>query len=216
MTAGEHVVFKGAPDEARRQGWQVRDTVLILLPGPKLLPVALCRWPLDGTVAETCLRHGKGGLNIGGCRIGTKPRRNQQKAPAENLNMLSRPGGGDVEGARGLGAYGIGAKQASGGFQEVFGRWPTNVLLVHGPGCVGAPIRECDDDCPIRLLDQQSGHSQSMVRHGGEGEPLEPGQQNWRFRRAEGGYTDEGTASRYFPQFKSLDDVLAWLKRLTG
>jgi hypothetical protein len=214
MTPGEHIIITGSPDEARRKGWQVRDTILVILPGPKVLVASLCRWPLDGSVCENVLRHGKGGINIGKCRIGTEPRRNQQKAPAENLNMLSRPGGEDAAEARGLGAYGVGAKQASGGFQEVVGRWPTNLILVHGSGCVGAPIWECDDDCPVHLLDEMTGLSQSMVRRGGEGEPLDPGQESWRFRRAEGGYTDAGTASRFFPTFKCLDDAMAWLQKL--
>tara|TARA_R100001463_G_scaffold11549_1_gene32269 strand:- start:4505 stop:5566 length:1062 start_codon:yes stop_codon:yes gene_type:complete len=37
---------------------------------PAFEPAILCRKPLDGTVAHNVLKHGVGGLNIDGCRIG--------------------------------------------------------------------------------------------------------------------------------------------------
>lgn len=57
---------------------------------------------------------------------------------------------------------------------------------------------ECVEECPVRMLDKQSGSTSSAVRRGGEGEPLDPSKEGWRFTRQEGGYTDKGGASRFF------------------
>lgn len=58
----------------------------------------------------------------------------------------------------------------------------------------------CVEGCPVRALDKQSGVSRSAVRVGGVGENLDPTKKGWRFKRAEGGYTDNGAASRFFKQ----------------
>lgn len=39
-------------------------------------PIVLARKPLEGTVAENVLKHGVGGLNVDGCRVGTEGARN--------------------------------------------------------------------------------------------------------------------------------------------
>jgi len=65
---------------------------------------------------------------------------------------------------------------------------------------------ECAPGCPVGALNEQSGASRSAVRIGGEGEPLDP-DQNWRFKRAEGGYSDTGGASRFFHNFEPEYDV---------
>jgi len=90
-------------------------------------PVVLARKPVEGTVAENVLKHGTGGINIDGCRIGTEERTYDIKG-GENLNKLSREGKGDSEDAKGCGAYGIGAKQKSIGKTTVEGRFPANVM----------------------------------------------------------------------------------------
>lgn len=36
-----------------------------------VLHIVLARKPIEGTIAENCLKHGCGALNIDGCRIGT-------------------------------------------------------------------------------------------------------------------------------------------------
>lgn len=59
---------------------------------------------------------------------------------------------------------------------------------------------DCAPGCPVLDLDRQSGVSVSNVRQGGEGEPLDPSQEGWRFLRISGGFKDEGGASRYFKQ----------------
>jgi hypothetical protein len=72
MTPGSHLIVLGQAEDAiqiRKQGLQLRDTVLILLPGPREVFAFLFRKPLEGTVAQNVLKHGVGGLNIDGCRI---------------------------------------------------------------------------------------------------------------------------------------------------
>ena len=52
--------------EAARQ-WQGWGTAL----KPALEPITVARKPLEGTVAENVLKHGVGGINVDGCRVGT-------------------------------------------------------------------------------------------------------------------------------------------------
>lgn len=215
MRPGEHSLAVGSP---ARQWGHLRDTILILMPGPRVMVVSLHRWPLDGTVAETVLKHGCGGINIDACRVvGISPSVAQE-----------HPG-------------------------ECLGRWPPNVLLVHGPGCqrtgsteVPAPVInrfldgmkpfgngaghpyeqtsggveqidvwDCEPGCPVRVLDEQSDYSTTKP-HAGDGKPLDTRDAGWGFRRMASDLADEGTATRFFPQFACLDEALAWLQRLTG
>ena len=55
---------KGISDEAKQ--WQGWGTAL----KPALEPIVMARKPLDGTVAQNVLKHGVGGINIDGCRVG--------------------------------------------------------------------------------------------------------------------------------------------------
>ena len=91
----------------------------------------------------------------------------------------------------------------------------------------GGAIHE--PDCPAGMLDEQTGITKSAPRTGGEGEPYDPSQESWRFRRAAGGFTDTGGASRFFycpkaskkergpnnshPTVKPLE-LMRWLARL--
>jgi site-specific DNA-methyltransferase (adenine-specific) len=51
-------------DQAKQ--WQGWGTAL----KPALEPIVMARKPLDGTVADNVLKHGVGGINIDGCRVG--------------------------------------------------------------------------------------------------------------------------------------------------
>jgi len=101
------VVTAPATDAAKR--WDGWGTAL----KPAYEPVILARKPLDGTVAETVLKWGCGGLNIEGCRIGTDP--------------ISAHGGGQPRdriygGGKGLPAIERGSNPHTG-------RWPANLLI---------------------------------------------------------------------------------------
>lgn len=83
------------------------------------------------------------------------------------------------------------------------GRWPANVILSHSPDCVEV----CAPDCPVGILDEQSGFSQSRVGGSAGCRPL-----SWSTGRQDGGYvggtfkkrvprqgrSDKGGASRFF------------------
>ena len=109
-------------DEAKR--WQGWGTAI----KPAQEPITLARKPLsEKTVAANVLEHGTGAINIDASRVGSEQRTYDLKS-SENLNKLSRSNGKDSDDAKGLGAYGIGAKQISTGKTTVKGRWPANVV----------------------------------------------------------------------------------------
>lgn len=54
-----------SPTTDAAQQWSGWGTAL----KPALEPIALCRKPLDGTVAQNVMTHGTGGINIDGCRV---------------------------------------------------------------------------------------------------------------------------------------------------
>jgi DNA modification methylase len=63
---GQRMLTAPATSEAKR--WQGWGTAL----KPAWEPIVLARKPLDGTVAQNHLRHGCGGVNVDGCRVGTE------------------------------------------------------------------------------------------------------------------------------------------------
>ena len=82
--------------------------------------VTVLRKPLEGTVAQNCLEHGTGALNIDGCRVGTS-----KEVPAS----LPQPYTGAAYGA-------VGERSATAPGQDPnVGRWPANVILQHLEGC---------------------------------------------------------------------------------
>ena len=91
-----------ATDAARQ--WSGWGTAL----KPAHEPVIVARKPLCGTVAENVLRHGTGGLNIDGCRVGTEV-------------IAARKGGFSDSPIYGTGAAGL----TFGGHA---GRWPANFI----------------------------------------------------------------------------------------
>lgn len=103
----EEWVTAPATDAAKR--WDGWGTAL----KPAYEPVILARKPLDGTVAETVLKWGCGGLNIDGCRIGT--------------DQISAPGGGQPHDRIYGGGKGFPAIER--GSNPHTGRWPANLLL---------------------------------------------------------------------------------------
>jgi hypothetical protein len=64
-----------APATAEAEVWDGWGTAL----KPAHEPIVLARKPLVGTVANNVLVHGVGGINIDGCRVGVRNRRNQNR-----------------------------------------------------------------------------------------------------------------------------------------
>ena len=136
--------------------------------GTALKPAAECWWlvrkPIsEKNVAANVLRHGTGGLNIDGCRIGTT-----KSVPAS------------AAAPRAANATGYGATTAlecRSGMDPNTGRFPSHLVLSHSPHCTD---EQCDIECAIDQLDRQSGTLTSGSRasgvrkgvgyHGGKGD----------------------------------------------
>lgn len=119
---GTHNVVTGGVSDAlaaRRAGWQLRDTILVMGPGRRVQVAFLFRHPPEGSIAANVLHQGVGGLNIDACRVGSSKR-----VPASPRGMTDRV----------FGTYRAQTGNESG-YDPNLGRFPPNILLVHTPGC---------------------------------------------------------------------------------
>jgi len=261
MTPGQHSLEPFLPD---RSLGTLRDTILILLPGPKVLPVALHRADLEGTIVDCVLRSGHGALNIDACRI----RHSSPEDLERHKTMVARlkANGGSLGGSWKNSSDLSGASEVS-----TAGRWPPNVILVHGPGCrqVGTktvkgsgsaagypngpkgnkgriafhdsgpnadawartprtglgtedgkeevPAWDCQPDCPVRILDEQTGDRPGMpLTTGRQGDSQKGYGGSLKADPDSHGYGDSGSASRFFPTFPDLPSAERWLQILIG
>lgn len=158
----EREIREPASDEAKK--WAGWGTAL----KPAWEPILCFRKPTGQAVTRTVLEFGTGGLNIGGCRVGTEERVNP---PAGNV-------------AQDLGGHGNSLQMSVHGMPGdaqptiTTGRWPSNVILNHTQDC--------------RLLGTKTVKSGSFATSGGvpDGHGIYAG----RFPRGDGrvvGYADE-------------------------
>ena len=163
-----------ATDDAKRwQGW-----------GTALKPACerwvLARKPLADTVAANVLAHGVGALNVDGCRV--------ESGARLLLSRTANESDPAAYSARGGSAYA----------GEALGRWPSNIVLSHAETCGD----ECDETCPVRELDRQSGNRKAGVPTRGMQPVTKAAYSEGRSRsRSLVCYNDEGGASRFFPVF---------------
>lgn len=163
----------------------------------------LARAPLsESTVAANVLKHGTGALNIDASRVSYVSEKDGQPK--------------DYSNSKGIGTYQEsckeqGARKYADGFSYLKnnfvaqtpanGRWPANLLFSHTLFCTE---EQCTEDCPIVLLDKQSGVRKS-VRSLRGGVKLTGTTYSPRFKQEiseyECGYNDQGGASRFFQQF---------------
>jgi site-specific DNA-methyltransferase (adenine-specific) len=164
---------------------------------PGFEPIVVARKPLAGTVAETVLAYGTGGLNIDATRIAY-----EQGALAVNPHQptptMGENGGGMIR------------PEQHGQFvvRPASGRWPTNVVLTHAPACTTdsevASATRCVPGCPVADLDRQgdatsgAGH-RTVHRRAATGAGTPQGDGNHRSSDYPG---DPGGASRFFPTFR--------------
>jgi len=180
------VEYSDATTEAAR-AWAGWNTAL----KPAHEPIVLARKLLSGTVAANVLEHGTGALNIDACRTAAGQDYRDKCASVVGLDSNRN---GD--------AYGewTGTREDSA---HTAGRWPTNILLGHGPDCVDGGA--CQRGCPVAEMDQQSGVTRSS---GGSGAASgRPGQNVYGTYGRDaganaGGLGDSGGASRFFPVFR--------------
>lgn len=200
--AGDHLIVFGDGRAAivwRRAGWQVRDTIMVALPGGRYASALVLRRPLEGTVLDCVLNSNTGALNVDACRVESGVK--QVTAGRRTVRWGVGQGGSTYE-------KGTGAKFSTEG------RWPTNLLLVHTRTCVPGA---CDTGCPCPRFDASSGplrargnvtptkreQSNGITGWGvGKAGPIDPG--------------DTGGASRFFAQCHTVKGALAWLRKLLG
>ena len=156
----------------------------------------VARKPHPGTVAGNVLRWGTGALNIAACKVAAT---DKAKFPAGIVSATEAVYGG------GAGRY---ADRPRGEDSNPDGRWPANLVFTHSESCDGV----CADSCPVGELDRQSG-----VTRGSTGIKKRAGSVNGNGAWAdesdgstvarpridiEGGYSDAGGASRFYPVFR--------------
>jgi len=164
---GEYMMSAPATDNAKK--WDGWNTAL----KPANEPICLARKPLsEKTIVANVLKWGTGGLNIDGCKIGTK----------DNLNGGAYSG---ETGHRNASAYEIG--QSAGEYIPPLGRYPANVILDKAAG---------------EILDQQSGNLKagkySKQKRKRKGFMLSGSENNCQIANAPDNYGDSGGASRFF------------------
>jgi hypothetical protein len=81
------------------------------------------------------------------------------------------------------------------------------------------PLWKCQDDCPVKILDLQTGDRPSTLT--GRADPTKvhgnPGDNHGSSLFGGGNsnvYADSGGASRFFPQFKDDEELFGWMRRL--
>jgi DNA modification methylase len=115
-----------APATEAAAEWQGWGTAL----KPAHEPIVVARKPLAGTVAANVQEYGTGALNIDACRVYT----DWQEADRPESWKRS---GNSREGYDGREVGVIGFKSKSDGIDcNPLGRWPSNFVLSHSPGCV--------------------------------------------------------------------------------
>ena len=191
---------------------------------PAYEPIILVRRPIEKklTVAKNVLKHGVGGINIDASRIGTdedfsnvKPRQIQKlnslshdenseswKAAKDKLQNLGRfpanvilshhPDCEEVGVMNESVAKNVSfkdTKQSDAGW----GTKKCNTEKVE----LATPIYDCVDDCPVKILDEQSGTTKSSDNKwkGDNNSPIY-GKYESGIRQAT--YSDKGGASRFF------------------
>jgi hypothetical protein len=155
--------------------------------GTALKPAVECWWLVrkpcsEKTVAANVLKWGTGALNIDGSRIESVRPAAKYSQPVMN--------GGQFNAER--------DKRRIAETPENLGRFPSHLLLSHTLFCVDGQV--CADDCPVAMLDEQSGVSKST---GGLTKKFTSdngiyGKFNDKLRANAGGLGDSGGASRFF------------------
>jgi len=210
---------------------------LLVSTTPALTIIHLARRPLAGTVAENALKFGTGSLNIDGTRIGSestlRPQSAQNNGPAMNEGTWQ---GGICGSTKGRWPANVVLQHRQG--CELVGTHHEDVPVnVYGDGSHnhgfykgedeealayearegGQEVEEwaCKPGCAVRALGEQSGEREVSFRttrnHQG-------GQLGWKAGNKPG-FTDTGTAARFFKQAKGLNgnhshDLIEYLRTM--
>lgn len=128
LLPGAHAVVLGDEFtciEARLARFEVRDTLAIVSHGPTVRFAFLFRKPgLEATITEQLMVTGTGALHTDACRVSA------ESADPRGTVRQNRGGGMNTTQWRTGAAASIGSVSGSS-----TGRWPSNVVFVHGPEC---------------------------------------------------------------------------------
>lgn len=185
VSTGAYDLTSPATDAAKQwNGWNTQ-----LRPAHEPIVLARKSTGFNTTVANV-LEHGTGALNVDACRTeaagglatGGSPRGHRSSLPmnADQAVTESRERSPEHPG----------------------GRWPTNILLGHGPNCIDDG--ECQPECPVAEMDAQSGvlrargnRAPTIAQKGATGVYGE-----YSGAMLDHGPGDSGGASRFFPVFR--------------
>lgn len=157
-----------------------------------VLHIVLARKPIEGTIAENCLKHGCGALNIDGCRIAALDGKSSRVGHSDKNSPVH--------------VFGPTRMHAE---PDGKGRFPANIVLGHSEGCVEKTVEqwECVEGCPVKILDGQSG----TLRARGNVTPTKRNGAFWGNSGEALGEIDSGDkggASRFFKQVDEFDEQL--------
>ena len=181
-----------ATDQAKQwEGW-----------GSALKPahkdIVLARKPLEKglSIAENVLKWGTGAINIDGCRVGTN---------GEKIDSHITKGQPFL--------------RNSDEYEQIDrtshskGRFPANLIL----SCSCENEDEHHEDCPIKILDEQSGESKStggrIGNKNGAYSGIGANGFTTEYKKGDAGFGDKGGASRFFQQcnFEENDILFCYL-----
>jgi DNA modification methylase len=185
ISSGAYDLTAPATDAARQ--WQGWNTAL----KPAHEPIVLARKSTGfNTTVANVLEHGTGALNIDRCR--TAAGQDHRDKNASVVGLVSNTDGD---------AYGE-CTTPQEDSAHAAGRWPTNILLGHGPDCIDGG--NCQPACPVADMDQQSGITGSNARlnKGERHGAIYGGGHGPSGSAGERGHRDSGGASRFFPVFR--------------
>jgi hypothetical protein len=108
---------------------------------PSHEPILLARKPLDGTVVHNVMQYGTGALNTNGCRVRFGGPGDEAEAKNKNRHLDFHSG------LRDNSVYGKDtASREKYGNWNPSGRWPSNIILLHQPGCVNNGPKQVGSD----------------------------------------------------------------------
>lgn len=149
LLPGHHafVITSQVTVEARLAALELRDTLLILYVGPSVRFAFLLRKAPAGPFIDQALVHGVMGLNIGKCRVGW----GEDKPTQDEWNVKGSTGAVGANGYAGQFNEAHKRAYAEGKILVPSGRWPPNVLLVHGPKCTRSGTRQVPSGVAHRI-----------------------------------------------------------------
>ena len=144
--------------------------------------LVLARKPLEKglSIAQNVLKWGTGGINIDGCRVG-----NEKRTTPIFLDDTKNDGT----------TFNLNSNIQHHREETTQGRFPANFIMTHHEDCKDW---NCVDDCPIKILDKQSGITESKKNERGN---VIDNNVYGKYKEQDDtlrGHNDKGGASRFF------------------